>query len=226
MEAARQLAHALHSANITLVYGGGTKGLMGELARTLVSLSGPQTVHGIIPKALIQTEKAYDGATKAVNGDAGKEAERGMSQAEMEQLQKDQGKNVDVGVMIKESEYGQTTVVADMHTRKRLMAQEVKEGGPGSGFVAMAGGYGTFEEVMEMVTWNQLGIHHVGIVLLNVNGYWDGLMDWVRTSVENGFVGENNRGILQECKSVEGVLPALRNYRLTEGRYNLDWSQR
>lgn len=49
----------------------------------------------------------------------------------------------------------------------------VVSGGPGSGFIALPGGYGTFEELMEVVTWNQLGIHNRGIVVLNVDGYWE-----------------------------------------------------
>jgi len=125
--------------------------------------------------------------------------------------------------MLKEGEFGQTTVVPDMHTRKRLMAQRVMEGGPGSGFVALAGGYGTIEEVMEMVTWNQLGIHRCPIVLVNVNGYWDGLLQWVKNSVEEGFVGEKNADILVEVKSVDDVVEALRSYRVSEARYQLDW---
>lgn len=52
------------------------------------------------------------------------------------------------------------------------MAKEVLEGGEGSGFIALSGGYGTLEELMEVVTWNQLGIHNRGVVVLNVEGYW------------------------------------------------------
>ena len=57
LEAARALARQLHAANAKLVYGGGTVGLMGEVARTLVSLSGPDSVHGIIPAPLVQYEQ-------------------------------------------------------------------------------------------------------------------------------------------------------------------------
>jgi uncharacterized protein (TIGR00730 family) len=132
LAAARSLAHVLHEHNIHLVYGGGTVGIMGELARTLVSLSGPMAVHGIIPTALVSLER--------------------------------QGKAPD------ENLYGRTTVVPDMHTRKRMMAQEVVDGGPGGGFVALPGGFGTIEELMEAVTWNQLGIHDRGICIFNVEG--------------------------------------------------------
>lgn len=219
MNSARALGKALHAANINLVYGGGTVGIMGELARTLVSLSGPSAVHGIIPKALIKTEKGYDGTPV---GEAGKhkEAEKTVSREEYEEVQEHRHGTPS---MLKESEYGQTSVVPDMHTRKRMMAQKVIEGGPGSGFVALAGGYGTIEEVMEMVTWNQLGIHRCPIVLVNVDGYWDGLLQWVKNSVNEGFVGEKNADILVEVKSVEDVVEALRSYRVSEARYQLDW---
>ena len=126
---------------------------------------------------------------------------------------------------ITESEYGTTTIVPDMHTRKRLMASHVINGGPGSGFVALAGGYGTLEEVMEMVTWNQLGIHKCGIVLVNVDGYWDGVVDWVKRSVREQFVGQGNKDILVEVSRPEDVIDALKEYRLAEGRFKLDWTR-
>jgi uncharacterized protein (TIGR00730 family) len=119
--------------------------------------------------------------------------------------------------------YGKTTVVKDMHTRKHMMAKEVLEGGDGSGFIALSGGYGTLEELMEVVTWNQLGIHNRGVVVLNVEGYWDGLLKWVDGSVEAGFVGESNRGIIREAKSGEEAITELKEYRVSEGRFKLEW---
>ena len=97
------------------------------------------------------------------------------------------------------------------------------KGGPGSGFVALAGGYGTLEELMEMVTWNQLGIHERAIVVFNVGGYWDGLLEWVRTSIKEGFVAEKNGEIMVEARTVEEVVGRLRAYRVSEGRLGLDW---
>ncbi|EEH16786.2 hypothetical protein PABG_06873 [Paracoccidioides brasiliensis Pb03] len=218
LASARALAHIFHRENITLIYGGGTGGIMGELARTLVSLSGPKSVHGIIPSALVKIENGYRTAL------TGPKAER----AAMER-----GKEPERVIVVSdgdesadgESEYGLTTLVPDMHTRKRVMAEKVMEGGPGSGFVVLAGGFGTLEEAMEVVTWNQLGIHHQGIVLLNIEGYWDGLMEWVERAVKDEFVSEVNKGIFVECKRVEEVVGALRAYRLCEGRYSLDWSR-
>lgn len=124
-----------------------------------------------------------------------------------------------------ESVYGKTTVVKDMHTRKQMMAQEVLAGGPGSGFIALPGGYGTLEELMEVVTWNQLGIHARGVVVLNVEGYYDGLLKWVEGSVEAGFVQKGNAGIIKEAKSGQEAVIALRDYKTTEGRFKLTWGE-
>lgn len=199
LAAARALAHTLHAANISLVYGGGTVGIMGELAKTLVALSGPSSVHGIIPQALLRFERNYQ--------------EEGT---EMQDPQK----------VIDEKTFGRTTVVKDMHTRKQMMAREVIDGGAGGGFVALSGGYGTLEELMEVVTWNQLGIHAHPVVVFNVDGYWDGLLQWVHKAVDSGFIAENNEGIMAEAKTAEEVVERLRNYQNAEGRFKLQWSEK
>ncbi|KAL1633597.1 hypothetical protein SLS56_002745 [Neofusicoccum ribis] len=207
MAAARALAHVLHDNNMKLVYGGGTVGLMGEVARTLVSLSGPDAVHGIIPAALVKLEQNYDEAVK-------QEAENGGTPHALGP------RNV-----INEQIYGRTTVVKDMHTRKSMMAKEVIEGGPGGGFVALPGGYGTMEELMEVTTWNQLGIHNRGVVVYNVDGYYDGLIQWVKTAVTSGFIAPNCAGILVEALSAEEVIVCLKEYHVAEGRFKLNWDE-
>lgn len=191
MAAARSLAEAFHANNIKLIFGGGTKGIMGEVAKSLVKLAGPEAVEGIIPAPLLGYERA--------------------------------GEKTNV---IDESVYGKTTVVKDMHTRKALMAAHVAKGGEGSGFVTLSGGYGTLEELMEMTTWNQLGIHKLPVVVFNVDGYWDGLLMWVRRAVEAGFVGEGNKGIIVEAKEAGEVVEKLKGYRVAEGRFVLDWEKR
>ena len=189
------------------VYGGGTIGLMGELAKSLVALAGPDSVHGIIPEALVRYERdptyttKHDG--KGGNGGNG-------------------DKNGDLVVPSVEV-YGKTTVVKDMHTRKRMMAQEVLEAGPGSGFVAMSGGYGTFEELLETCTWSQLGIHTKGVCVLNVNGFYDGLFAWIRTAVDEGFISEGNSTIIAEAKTPEETILALRDYKLAPAVLKLSW---
>ncbi|EKG11194.1 Cytokinin riboside 5'-monophosphate phosphoribohydrolase LOG [Macrophomina phaseolina MS6] len=187
-----------------LVYGGGTVGLMGEVARTLVSLSGRDAVHGIIPAALVKLEQNYDEAAAQAQTDGTRLGPRNV---------------------IDEAIYGRTTVVKDMHTRKSMMAQEVIAGGPGGGFVALSGGYGTMEELMEVTTWNQLGIHDRGVVVFNVDGYYDGLIKWIKTAVTSGFISPNNAGILVEALSAEEVIQCLREYRNAEGRFKLNWDE-
>lgn len=171
---------------------------MGEIARTLVSLSGPDSVSGIIPTALVQFEQQGRPGTASAHN----------------------------GCSIDENTYGRMTVVPDMHTRKQLMAKKVIEGGPGSGFIALSGGYGTLEELMEVITWNQLGIHEKGVVVYNVEGYYDGLIQWVKTAVSGGFIAPGNAGILVEALDAEEAVRELRDYKVAEGRFKLDWTQK
>ncbi|TKX19537.1 hypothetical protein C1H76_8386 [Elsinoe australis] len=195
MEAARALAREFHDRGISLVYGGGTVGIMGEVAKTLVSLSGPEAVHGIIPEALVKFER-------------------------------DWGQEKKITETIDEAKFGRTTVVPDMHTRKQLMAQEVINGGEGSGFVALSGGYGTMEELMEVTTWNQLGIHSRGIVVYNVDGYYDGLLQWVHNAVSSGFISDSNANIMIEAKAPNEVIDALQKYQVSEGVFKLQWGEK
>jgi Possible lysine decarboxylase. len=76
-----------------------------------------------------------------------------------------------------------------------------------------------------MTTWNQLGNHHVGVVLLNINGYWDGLLAWVRTAVQQGFINGENGSILTEARDVKDVWPKLVEYKCSSDRYQLNWGQ-
>lgn len=195
MEAARQLGRAMAENNIDLVYGGGTVGLMGEVAKTVCSINGPDSVHGIIPEALVRYERDETYQTVNYNNQ----------------------------VVPTESTYGRTTVVKDMHTRKKLMAEDVFKGGPGSGFIGLSGGYGTMEEVFEVITWNQLGIHTKGICLLNIEGYWDGIVQWVNKASEQGFVKPGNENIVASATDAEGAVRALRDYRVSEATFKLQW---
>jgi len=172
------------------------------VARTLVQLSGPSSVHGIIPAPLVKYERS-DITTTIPDSSFTVDAD---------------GKLLPAYAM-----YGKTTVVPSMHIRKQMMAEAVIAGGPGSGFIALSGGYGTLEELMEVVTWNQLGIHDRGVVVYNVEGYWDGLMSWVKNSVETGFVGEGNKGIIRDAADAEGCVKELRDYVNAKGRFNLSW---
>jgi uncharacterized protein (TIGR00730 family) len=174
---------------------------MGEIARTLVSLAGPDAVHGIIPEPLVKFERDPTYTSTTTNGSS---------------------TGGDLAIP-DESVFGRTTVVPDMHTRKRLMAQEVAAGGPGSGFIALPGGFGTMEELLEAATWNQLGIQSLGIVLLNVNGFYDGLLGWIEKSVEEGFIRPGNASILVSAKTSEEAIQALKDYKVSESQYKLQW---
>ncbi|KAF5560650.1 Rossmann fold nucleotide-binding protein [Fusarium phyllophilum] len=122
-----------------------------------------------------------------------------------------------------EAVFGRTTLVRDMHTRKKLMAEEVFAGGPGSGFIGLSGGFGTMEEIFETTTWIQLGIHSRGIVLLNVDGYWNGIIDWLDKAAEEGFVKPGNKGLLAVAETGEGAINALREYKVSSSIYQLQW---
>ncbi len=81
-------------------------------------------------------------------------------------------------------------VVATMHERKALMAELA------DGFVALPGGLGTLEELFEVLTWKQLGLHDKPVGLLDVAGYYDGLASFLDVSVVEGFVGAKNRAAI------------------------------
>ncbi len=93
-------------------------------------------------------------------------------------------------------------IVQTMHERKAMMAER------SDAFVALPGGIGTFEELFEVWTWRQLGYHGKPLGLLNVAGYYDGLLGFLRTSVASGFMGEWQMELLQADTSAE---PLLRN---------------
>jgi len=90
-------------------------------------------------------------------------------------------------------------VVDSMHTRKRIMA------GRSDAFIVLPGGYGTFEEMFEMVTWRQLELHGKPVGLANVDGYFDHLLAFLRHAAEQQFIRPQHRGLL----SVEASVPAL-----------------
>lgn len=81
-------------------------------------------------------------------------------------------------------------VVESMHERKAVMAELA------DGFVALPGGLGTFEEVLEMLTWTQLGVHEKPVALLDVDGYWTGLRRLLDDGVRAGFVHPANAAML------------------------------
>lgn len=94
-------------------------------------------------------------------------------------------------------------IVKDMHERKAMMAQL------SDGFIAMPGGLGTLEELFEVLTWAQLGIHSKPIGLLNVDGYYDGLVSFVRHATEQELVRPQHAALMMVENSPEALLRRL-----------------
>src|SRR5215468_5973959 len=91
-------------------------------------------------------------------------------------------------------------VVESMHQRKALMADL------SDGFLALPGGYGTLDELFEILTWAQLGIHKKPIGLLNVRGFFDPLLAWIRHASSEGFIRPQHVDLLNLASSPEEVL--------------------
>jgi len=98
-------------------------------------------------------------------------------------------------------------VVPSMHERKALMASYA------DAFVALPGGFGTFDELCEMATWDQLGIHAKPLVLVNLDGYYDGFCMQIDRSVADGFMKPEHRTMLAVVTTVDDVFPALAGWQ-------------
>jgi uncharacterized protein (TIGR00730 family) len=98
-------------------------------------------------------------------------------------------------------------VVDSMHTRKARMAEL------SDGFIAMPGGFGTFEEFCEILTWGQLGFHVKPMGLLNVNGFYDPLLAMFEHAVREGFLREQNRAMALADTDGARLLDAMAAYR-------------
>jgi len=94
-------------------------------------------------------------------------------------------------------------IVKDMHERKAMMAQLA------DGFIAMPGGMGTLEELFEMLTWSQLGIHAKPIGLLNVDGFYDSLHRFIQHASEQGFIRPQHLALMQVESEPEALLRRL-----------------
>jgi len=98
-------------------------------------------------------------------------------------------------------------VVASMHERKAMMADLA------DGFIALPGGWGTLEEIFEMLTWAQLGFHDKPCGLLNTEGYYDGLIGFLENAFEQQFVNELFRPILMQAYKPTDLLDQFATYR-------------
>jgi uncharacterized protein (TIGR00730 family) len=160
--AARALARSLAGEGISLVYGGGSVGLMGILADEVLARGGP--VIGVIPQALFDLEVGHDSLTEL-------------------------------------------RIVESMHERKAQMADLA------DAFIALPGGMGTLEELFETLTWGQLGYHDKPCGLLNVAGYWDGMLVALDRAVLERFLAEEHRRMLLVSEEPAALLELLRSYK-------------
>ncbi|PIN25732.1 hypothetical protein CDL12_01526 [Handroanthus impetiginosus] len=165
-KAALELGQELVARKLDLVYGGGSVGLMGLVARTVHQGGGH--VLGIIPRALIGRERIGEGV-------------------------------------------GEVKMVANMHQRKAEMAQN------SDCFIALPGGYGTMEELLEIITWAQLGIHHKPVGLLNVDGYYDSLLSFIDKAVDDGFIVPPQRHIFVSAPNAKELVQKLEEFVPEEG---------
>jgi uncharacterized protein (TIGR00730 family) len=94
-------------------------------------------------------------------------------------------------------------VVGSMHDRKRRMAELA------DAFLALPGGFGTWEELFEVITWTQLGIHSKPAAVLNTNGYWDGLLMQTKHAAANGFMKEVHADLLRSASEPKEVVDLL-----------------
>jgi len=99
--------------------------------------------------------------------------------------------------------------VGTMHERKQLMYDLA------DGFIALPGGLGTLEELAEVSTWSQLGIHRKPLVLLDVDGFWDPLVLQLDRMVDVGVLKPANRGLVQRASSTDEAIDALASTELT-----------
>ena len=158
MQAASALGKAFAEEGIGLVYGGGSIGLMGAVAKATLDHGG--TVTGIIPEFLVRKEIMLEG---------------------VEDLH----------------------VVPDMHTRKRMMFEQA------DAFVALPGGIGTLEEVVEQMTWAQLGRHKKPIVLADIGGFWAPLIGLISHMHDEAFVRDGYAVKYQVADSAEAIVPLV-----------------
>ncbi|KAJ1936775.1 hypothetical protein FBU59_004950 [Linderina macrospora] len=172
-EAANNLGELLAKASYGLVYGGGGRGLMGRVARSVADNKGD--VLGIIPRALTRLEGC--------------------------------------------SEVGRTITVDSMHERKSLMNEHAMA------FISLPGGFGTMEELLEITTWSQLSIHSKPVIVLNTNGFYNALREFIDKAVEAGFVQKENRDIIMFVDTPEEAVRAIKEYKAPNSRYGLNWNK-
>ncbi|KAF8006941.1 hypothetical protein BT93_K1055 [Corymbia citriodora subsp. variegata] len=103
-------------------------------------------------------------------------------------------------------EVGETRTVSNMHQRKAEMTRQA------DAFIALPGGYGTLEELLEAITWAQLGIHRKPVGLLNVDGYYNSLLSFLDKAVDEGFISTSARNIIVSAPTAKELIRLLEEY--------------
>lgn len=101
----------------------------------------------------------------------------------------------------------QLITVETMHQRKTKMFELC------DGIIALPGGFGTLEELFEMLTWAQLGLHQKPIAILNSNGFYNDLLALIQTMVDKGFLKKVNQEMLLVSEEIEDLLNQMKNYQ-------------
>ncbi|XP_073306702.1 probable cytokinin riboside 5'-monophosphate phosphoribohydrolase LOGL10 [Primulina huaijiensis] len=101
---------------------------------------------------------------------------------------------------------GEVRAVSGMHQRKAEMAKQA------DAFIALPGGYGTLEELLEVITWAQLGIHDKPVGLLNVDGYYNSLLSFIDKAVDEGFITPSARHIIVSAPTAQVLMSKLEDY--------------
>lgn len=102
---------------------------------------------------------------------------------------------------------GEVRPVSGMHQRKAEMAKQA------DAFIALPGGYGTLEELLEVITWAQLGIHEKPVGLLNVDGYYNALLSFLDKAVAEGFITPAARSIIVSAQTAQELMCKLEDYK-------------
>ncbi|THG22049.1 hypothetical protein TEA_020821 [Camellia sinensis var. sinensis] len=181
-DAAIELGRELVSRSIDLVYGGGSIGLMGLISQAVYN--GGRHVLGVIPKTLMPREQLL------------------LVIMDMDFTLVSSG----TFVKLTGETVGEVKAVADMHQRKAEMARN------SDAFIALPGGYGTLEELLEVIAWAQLGIHDKPVGLLNVDGYYNSLLSFIDKAVEEGFISPSSRHIIISAPNARELVKKLEEY--------------
>lgn len=107
--------------------------------------------------------------------------------------------------------------VKDMHERKKTMADLA------DAFIALPGGVGTYEELFEVLSWSQLGIHKKPVGLLNVAHFFDPLLNMIDTAIAEGFMNPSNKGLLLVDTQPQGLIEKMKNYSTPD--LGVKWKQ-